>query len=164
MRPFAIVLSVALAMLPARAVAQPPVTTAPTTEQFQLPEPGDILPLHRGQAAPQDGLLIDAGDLLGIQQGYERMRFLLGLTQTRDTEICDVRVQVEHARTTAAEDRLTLRDGLWTARQTELLATIQQAQQQAQHAAERGFFEQPAVWFAIGILVATIAFIAVSVR
>jgi hypothetical protein len=163
MRPFAIILSVALAMLPARAVAQPPVTTAPA-DQFQLPEPGDILPLHRGQTAPQDGLLIGAADLLGIQQGYERMRFLLGLTTQRDAEVCDVRVQVEHARTSAAEERLALHDELWTARQTELVAAVAAAQAQAQHAAERSVFDSPALWFAIGILVATVAFVAVSVR
>ena len=145
-------------------VAQPPATTTPSADQFQLPEPGDILPLRRGTPAPQDGLLIAASDLLGIQQSYERMRFLLGLTTQRDAEVCDVRVQVEHARTSAAEERLALHDELWTARQAELVAAVAAAQAQAQHAGERGFFDQPAVWFAIGILVSTIAFIAVSVR
>jgi len=164
MRPFAIILSVALAMLPARAVAQPPVTTAPSADQFQLPEPGDILPLHRGTPAPQDGLLIGAADLIGIQQGYERMRFLLGLTTQRDAEVCDVRVQVEHARTSAAEERLALHDELWTARQAELVAAVAAAQAQAQHAAERQWYEAEALWFAIGILVSTVAFVAVSVR
>jgi hypothetical protein len=161
LRVLAIILSVAVATLPARVVAQPPAAPA---DQFQLPEPGDILPLRRGQSAPQDGLLIDAHDLLSIQQEYERMRFQLGLVERRDTEVCDVRVQVEHARTAAAEERLSLHDELWTARQTELLATIEQARQQARHAAERGFFDEPAVWFAIGIIVASVAFVAVSVR
>lgn len=161
MRLLVIILSVAIAAQPLGALAQDAQASA---DQFQLPEPGDILPLRRGQASPQDGLLIDAHDMLQIQQEYERMRFLLGLTQQRDTEVCDVRVQIEHAHTTAAEERLALHTTLWEGRQQELVASVQQAQQQAQHAAERSFFDQPAVWFAIGILVATVAFIAVSVR
>jgi hypothetical protein len=167
MRPFIIILSVALALLPARAVAQPPAPTAPSADQFQLPDPGDILPLRRGTPAPQDGLLIAASDLLSIQQSYERMRFLLGLTQQRDAEVCDVRVQVEHAHTAAAEERLTLRDELWTARQTELtgaIAALQAQVQQAQHSAERQWYEAPALWFAVGIVVSAVAFVAVSVR
>ena len=173
MRFVAFILSVAIAALPARAYGQPPAvapatTLVPTpTDQFQLPDPGDILPLRRGTPAPQDGLLIDASDLLSIQQSYERMRFLLGLTTQRDTEVCDVRVQIEHARTSAAEERVTLHDELWTGRQGELTAAIAALQvqvQQAQHAAERQWHEAPALWFAIGVVVSAVAVVAVSVR
>jgi hypothetical protein len=143
------------------AVAQ---DTAAPDAQLQLPATGDILPLRRGQAAPQDGLLIDAHDLLDIQQSYERMRFLLGLTHDRDVQLGDVRVQMEQARTRAAEERLTLHDTLWADRQAELVASLQAAQQQAQHAAERQWFESPILWAAIGAVLATVVYISVTVR
>lgn len=166
MKWFVAVTIVALVLMPAIASGQDatPTPSATASEQFQLPDPGDILPLHRGQASPQDGLLIGAADLLNIQQSYERMRFLLGLTQERDAQVCDVRIQIEHAHTLAAEERLTLRDTLWTDRQAELVAQVQAAQAQAQHAGERQWFESPVMWLVVGALVATVAFVAVTVR
>lgn len=149
-------------LLPITAVAQE-APAAPTSE-FRLPEPGEILPLRRGALAPRDGLLIDAGDLLQIQQEYERMRFLLGLTHDRDTQLCDVRVQMEQARTRAAEERVTLHDALWTQRQAELVASMQEAQRQAQRAGERQWFESPPLWAAIGVVLATLVYVAASVR
>lgn len=157
---------VAASFLPSRSSGQDQTPPSPPSSatQFQLPDPGDILPLHRGAPAPRDGLLIGAGDLLQIQQSYEHMRFLLGLTQERDAQVCDVRVQIEHAHTVAAEERLTLRDELWTARQAELVAQVMAAQQQAQRAGQRGIEESPALWAAIGAVVATAVFVAVSVH
>lgn len=166
MKWFIAVTLAAFVLMPAVASGQDSTPTPPAAapDQFQLPDPGDILPLRRGQASPQDGLLIGAADLLNIQQSYERMRFLLGLTQERDAQVCDVRVQIEHAHTLAAEDRLTLRDTLWTDRQAELVAQVQAAQAQAQHAGERQWFESPPLWAAIGAIVATVVFVGVSVR
>jgi len=136
-----------------------------TPDQFQLPTPAsDILPLHRGTAAPRDGLLIDAADLLQIQQSYERMRYLLTRTAERDTELCDVRVQIEHAHTLAAEERLTLRDDLWGARQVELVAQVQATQEQVRRAAERGWYEQPILFVVIGAAIVGAIWIATAVR
>jgi len=149
----------------AQAPAAPPsaasAVAAVSTDQFQLPVPGDILPLHRGQPAPQDGLLVAEDDMLHIRQEYDRMRFLLGLMTQHDSEVCDVRVQTEQARTQAATDRLTLTNQLWTARQQELLASIQAAQHQAQQAAQREWYESPALWAAIGVVLATVVYAAV---
>lgn len=134
------------------------------TEDFQLPEPHDVLPLHRGTPAPRDGLLIDAADLLNIQQTYERMRYLLTRTAQRDTELCDVRVQIEHAHVVAAEERLTLRDDLWGARQTELAQQVAAAETRAQHAAERQWWESPAVWLVAGGAIVGAIWIATAVH
>ncbi len=130
---------------------------------FQLPEP-DVLPLRRGAAAPRDGLLIDAANLLQIQQEYDRMRFVLDLTSERDREVCDVRVEMEHLRLLATEERLTLRDGLWGAREQELLRQLREAQEQARHAAERGWWESEALWFAVGVVATGAVWAAVTVR
>lgn len=162
MRPLCLLLSF---LLPVTALAQevPPPPAAPV-EEFRLPEPGEILPLRRGTAAPRDGLLIDAEDMLRISQEYDRMRYLLTRTAERDAETCEVRVEMERARIGACEERLRLRDELWTARQAELAALVAEAREQARHAAERGWYENPVLWFCVGVVVTGIVWIAASVR
>lgn len=149
--------------VPATASAQG-TASASSPEEFQLPEPGDILPLRRGTPAPRDGLLIDADDMLQIQMEYDRMRFALGRTAERDREVCDVRVEMEHARLLAAEERLHLRDELWDARQQELVTSLEEARHQAAQAAQRGWYESPALWFAVGVVVTGAVWAAVTVR
>lgn len=150
-------------LVPSRAVAQDaPAPVA--SEEFRLPDPGEILPLRRGVAAPRDGLLIDASSLLQIQQEYDRMRYLLGRTSERDRELCDVRVEMERARLSAAEDRLSLRDDLWGTREEDLLRQLHEAQEQARRAAERGWWESEALWFAVGVVATGAVWIGVSVR
>lgn len=153
-------------ILPATALAQevPSPPLAATSEEFRLPEPGEVLPLRRGATAPRDGLLIDAEDMLRISQEYDRMRYLLTRTSERDRETCDVRVEMERARTSACEERLRLRDELWTARQNELAALVTEARSQAQHAAERQFWESPIFWFVIGAVASSAVWIAVTVE
>jgi hypothetical protein len=149
---------------PARAqeeVHAPP--SALPEDEFRLPEPGEILPLRRGTAAPRDGLLIDAEDMLQIQQEYERMRFMLERVSERDRETCDVRVEMEHARLSACEERLRLRDELWDARQNELNDTIVEARAEARRAAERAWFESPVLWFIVGVVATSIVWIAATV-
>jgi hypothetical protein len=143
------------------AVAQ---ETPVTPGEFQLPEPSEILPLRRGTAAPHDGLLIDAGDMLRIQQEYDRMRYLLTRTSERDAERCEVQVAMEHAHVSACEERVVLRDTLWTARQAELVAQVMEARAQAQRAAERAWYESPVIWFIVGVVATAAVWIAVSVR
>jgi len=158
LRVVAFILSVAIAMQPVRALAQ---ETPPPSSQFQLPDPGNVLPLHRGTAAPRDGLLIDADNLLSIQQSYDRMRYMLDHITERDQQVCDARVQIEQARTTAASATTSLHDELWTQRQTEL----QQALAQAQARAERQWWESEALWFALGgLVVAGVIAVVATVR
>ncbi len=149
----------------AAAVFVPTVATGQdAADQFQLPEPSEVLPLRRGTPAPRDGLLIDASDLLQIRAEYERLRFLLTRTTERDAEVCGVRVQIEHAHVTACEERLTLRDDLWGARQQELLQQVAAAQERANRAAERGWWEAPILWTIIGAVVVGVVWIAATVR
>jgi hypothetical protein len=150
-------------LLPSRAVAQEPIV-APPAEEFRLPEPSEILPLRRGAAAPRDGLLIDAGDMLQIQQEYDRMRYLLSRTSERDRELCDVRVEMERARLSAAEERLRLRDDLWGSREGDLLRQLRESQAQARRAAERGWWESEALWFAVGVVATGAVWAGVTVR
>jgi hypothetical protein len=150
-------------LAPSTALAQE--TAVPTeSDEFRLPEPGEILPLRRGTAAPRDGLLIDQEDLLQIQMEYERMRYLLTRTAERDAEVCDVRVEMERARLTACEERLRLRDELWTAREDELNDTIVEERATARRAAERQWWESPVLWFVVGAVATSVVWIAASVE
>lgn len=132
-------------------------------EAPQLVEP-EIVPLRRGATAPHDGLLIDASSLLQIRADYERLRYLLTHASERDAAICDVRVQIEQARTSACSERVTLRDELWSARQAELNAALVAAETRAVRAAERGILESPALWAVIGAAIVGALWIAVSVN
>lgn len=153
-------------LLPVTALAQEVPVSPPVVpvEEFRLPEPGEVLPLRRGAAAPRDGLLIDAEDMLRISQEYDRMRYLLTRTAERDAETCEVRIEMERARIGACEERLRLRDELWTARQAELVALVTEAREQARHAAERGWHENPILWFVVGVAATGLAWIAATVR
>lgn len=135
-----------------------------SSEEFRLLEPGEILALRRGQAAPRDGLLVDSEDMLRISQEYDRMRYLLTRTEERDREVCDVRVEMERARLTACEERLALRDELWSARQSELLAAVAAANERAAQAAQRGWWESPLLWAIVGGVVVGVVWIAAEVR
>ena len=151
-------------LLPVTAFAQEAPVAPPPVEEFALPEPGDLVPLRRGTAAPRDGLLIDAVDMLRISQEYDRMRYLLTRTAERDAETCGVRVEMERARIGACEERLRLRDELWTARQAELVALVTEAREQARQAAERGWYENPVIYFIVGAVVVGLVWIATAVR
>jgi hypothetical protein len=163
MRPLCILLSL---LLPVTALAQevPAPPPAAPEDEFRLPEPGDLVPLRRGAAAPHDGLLIDAADMLQIYQEYDRMQYLLTRTAERDTETCDVRIEMERARLTACNERLVLRDDLWTARQAELTAQIVEARAEARRAAERQPWESPVLWFVVGVAATSIVWVAATVR
>lgn len=64
----------------------------------------------------------------------------------------------------AAEDRLRLRDDLWGSREADLLRQLQEAQEQARRAAERGWWESKALWFAVGVVATGAVWAAVTVR
>ena len=92
------------------------------------------------------------------------MRYLLGRTVERDREVCDTRIAMEGARLAAAEDRLRLRDDLWGSREEDLLRQLREAQEQARQAAQRGWWESEALWFAVGVVVTGAVWAAVTVR
>lgn len=60
-------------------------------------------------------------------------------------------LELEQARTAAVRATMELHDGLWGGRQREWVASLEQARRSA----ERGWWESPALWFAIGLIVAT---------
>lgn len=159
-RKICVLVCVALVHIPSTVRAQDVVPS----DEFQLPDLGDVLPLHRGQSAPNDGLLVSQADMIALTQAYDRVAFRLDQTVLRDRESCDVRVSVEHGHVLAVEERLTLRDDLWGARERELMQQVATAQERANRAAERAWWEAPVLWAIVGGAVVGIVWIAASVR
>ena len=117
----------------------------------ELPEPPSVQlappeALRRGQPAPRDGLFVEPATYFGLVRQIEGLEFRLGHLVRTERDICARRVEIETLRTGAERDRLTLRDGLWQQRQTELLARITEAQA----AAQRQWYEQPVLWLVLG--------------
>lgn len=122
----------------------------------ELPEPRL---LREGERAPFTGQLMAQEDVLRWARTIEDLQHRLVLDVRTEVERCDVRLELERARTGAAEDRLTLREGLLRERITELATAVQEARR----AATREWYESPALWFAIGAIVATGVAVALAV-
>jgi len=130
-----------------------------------LPDPvvpplhlGGFQPLHRGQAAPADVLTVDPDTIIQIRLDYEALAARLVLDVQRERDRCALRLDMEQERTRAATERVTLHDELWTERQRELVAAVEQARRQA----ERQWWENPALWAALGAVIASAVAILVS--
>jgi hypothetical protein len=146
--------------------AQDTPATAPaplTVPDVQLPVTGEILALDAGDRAPHAGMLILDDDLVAWRQTIERLAYRLGATIAMDAQTLSLRLDQEHARTTACEERVSLRDELWRARATELGAALATSQA---HANDRGFWESPLLWTIVGAVLggAVVGLIAGALR
>lgn len=115
--------------------------------------------LEAGQRAPSSGYLLRAELLEAFGQEVERLRFRLELTERTAAERCDVRLEIERARTTAAERSRELEGELWRARAEELAEELRSSR--GREGAE--WYESPPLWFAIGVVVTSAVAIAVAV-
>jgi len=106
--------------------------------------------LTRGTPAPFTGQLILQVDLLRWAMRIEDLDHRLELDVRTERERCDVRLELERARTSAADERAALRDGLYR----ERLAELTEALASARRSSERQWFESPVLWFAAGAVVA----------
>lgn len=162
MRSFwAAVLGATVALLPlAQASAQdgsleaPPAAGEPASTE---PE-GAVAFVLEGGRAPFSGFLIEGEDLARWRFRIETLEYRLDADARAAAARVEVLLEAERARTHAAEERLTLRETLWTARVEELAATLAEARR----AAERQWYESEALWFAVGAVVAVAAVIGVG--
>jgi len=131
--------------------------TAPAGAQtVELPEP---LLLREGARAPFTGQLMPQEDLLRWAGEIEALRHQLALDVRTERERCDVRLDLERARTTAAAETLTLHETLWRTRVEELATALTQARTNA----VREWWESPVLWFALGAVVTAGAAVALAV-
>lgn len=129
--------------------------SAQAVPDVELPEPRL---LREGERAPFTGQLMAQEDVLRWAATIEDLQHRLELDVRTERERCDVRLELERARTTAAGETLALHDTLWTDRVAELTRALTEARRSA----TREWYESPALWFAIGAVVATGAVIAVA--
>lgn len=141
----------------ARTVAQPPTDSA-SESTLTLPESPPPRLLREGERAPFTGQLILQADLMQWAMRIESLEHRLTLDVATEIARCDVRLTLEQARTSGAEERLTLHEGLYRERVEELNAALTEARRDA----ERQWFESPALWFAIGAVVAAGAAIGLA--
>lgn len=116
-------------------------------------EPGQIVPLAKGDGAPFEGLLIEQDDLVRWRLYIERLEFRRG----RELELWEARQRIErelsqqkidlHLQASAA------REELWETRAKELGKQVTEARQEAIDAAERSWYESPILWFSLGVLI-----------
>lgn len=136
-------------ILTSRASAQTPDAPTDTRSASSLTLPEPVL-LTRGTPAPFTGQLILQVDLLRWAMRIEDLEHRLDLDVRTERERCDVRLELERARTTAADERASLRDGLYRERVEELAASLEAARRSS----ERQWYESPVLWFAAGAVVA----------
>lgn len=119
---------------------------------------GEVSFVLQGRPAPFSGFLIEGEDLARWRFHIETLEYRLA----RDAEAAAARLEVlldaERARTSAAEERLLLRNTLWTQRTEELATALAEARRSAQ----REWWESPLLWFASGVIVAIAATIALA--
>lgn len=125
-------------------------------QTVELPEPRL---LREGERAPFTGQLMAQEDVLRWAATIEGLEHRLTLDVRTEVERCDVRLELERARTTAAGETLALHTALWTARTEELTAALNEARRSG----ERQWYESPALWFAIGAVVTAGVTVALAV-
>lgn len=125
-------------------------------QDVQLPEP---TLLHQGDRAPFQGELITQEDLLRWAMRIEFLQRELVLDAQRADAVTAAKLDMERARTQAAEDRLRLHEALWTQRATLLGQEVTAARRSA----ERQWYESPVLWFCVGVVLTAGATIALAV-
>lgn len=127
---------------------------------------GRLVELPEGGRAPFAGTLMEAQIAVWLRGQVDELRLQvssleaeLARTVAREGERASVLVEIERARTSAAESRTALRDGLWQARATELTRQLRAARDDARPS----FWEQPGLWYGLGVgtVVLVIAGVAV---
>jgi len=144
MRALAVVLAVAFASL----------VCAPRVARGQ-----DIVHLPQNRPAPFEGFLLREDDLLRWRQRIELLEHRLTLDLDTERRVAAVQVSLEQARTRAVEERLALRERLWR----EQTAALARELEKARRAAVRGFWEQPSLWFAFGLVTAIVSAVVLAV-
>lgn len=136
----------------------PLAVVLPDAPDVQLPG-GEILALEQGERAPRPGMLIGDEDLVAWRQTIERLSYQLAAERALAGQLLTARLEMERARTRAAEERLTLHETLWRQRAEELSRDLARAR------ADSGpsWYESPILWFAGGVVVTVVAVVAIAV-
>lgn len=121
---------------------------------------GEIVALDANERAPWAGLLIEETDLVKWKLTIDHLRFRLDRDIRLEIEKSGIRVGVEKEKMALAQESYRLREGMYKERLAERDKAILAAEKRAEEASERGFFEQPLLWFVAGLAVPIISALA----
>lgn len=148
-----VIAAAAFVMTPAPAFAQESSPLVDEVPELRLDFPdGEIVPLDVGTRAPFAGMLIRDSDLTEWRLLLERAQFRLRIFELRAAEVLELRIEQERVRTRSAESRLELREELWRQRVAEISEQLASARADS----VRQWWEHPALWFSIGVVVTAV--------
>lgn len=114
---------------------------------------GQILSLERGKRAPWSGMLIEQKDLVKWRLEIDNLQFRLDRTVGFEEEKCDAKTSYLDLSLKLERDRVTEHDSMWRERADSLANDVVEEKKRTAKASEKGFFDEPMVWFVSGMIV-----------
>jgi hypothetical protein len=137
--------------------AAEPVTEPTEAENVEPEGPpaqanGQIEALNRGTRAPWTGMLIEQRDLVRWRLEIDHLRFRLDRDVRLEQDKCAVSLKLSTRMLELEKDHAEKVDALWKIRAEALGSSNVDLQKAVAKAQERGFFDEPVVWYVGGIL------------
>lgn len=133
-------------------LAVPRVVHAQEGPGGPVPPSERVESLRRGTPAPFDGILVEPVLHAWYVQRIERLEFRLSADLAREAERQAVLLDLERARTRAADDRLVLHTGLWQDRVTAAERRTASVQRQLERERRGSIWTQPLFWYIAGVV------------
>lgn len=121
-----------------------------------------IVALDQGERAPRAGMLIPQSDLVTWRLEIESLRYELEAVRDLHRDQARVRQELCLERLDLRDEAQEAREALWRERAAELGAQVREAREAAREAAERGWWEHPALWASIGVVATTAVVVGVQ--
>lgn len=141
----------------------PGVTSAqdalPPVPDVTLPEVGETVALEHGDRAPWAGMLVRDEDLFALQSQVMTLQLQLGNLRSLYDEALAGRARLLEAAGRAADERVELHTSLWRERAAELRTALEESRRRE----GPEWYEHPALWFAVGAVLAGALGIGVAV-
>lgn len=123
---------------------------AQAAPELTLPEVGETVALERTDRAPWAGMLVRDEDLFALQTQILQLQMQIQNATTLHAETLTGRAALLAEAAERCTDRVDLVAGLWRERRDELAHSLEVSR--SHEGAE--WFEHPALWFALGAIVA----------
>jgi hypothetical protein len=142
--------------------ASEPVSDPIPAEAPEASAEGQILAIDRGERAPWAGLLIEEADLVRWKLEIDRLRWRLDVDVKAEQAKADVQEKFYEKMALADAERMQLKEAVYRDRIKDLGVSHQRLVNALAKERETTFFEQPMLWFGLGVVV-TIATVVTGV-
>lgn len=109
--------------------------------------------LQKGARVPWTGILILQDDLVKWKFRIEELEYELSQVRQLHTRILQVETTLTERKLVIERERTTLIQNLWKDRAEELGDELQKTQEQLLRAQEIDWWEHPALWMAVGVVI-----------